>query len=90
MSKPKLKLVKAYKRGAKLAGKASGRRKRTFFISGRPTPSRPDTQTITLTPAEKAEAARFRAYTEERAARQATVRRIVAKLQETDDPPTAA
>lgn len=77
MTNPTLKLVKN-----KRKSKASGKQAHIPYpISHIPYPT---SQTSNLTPAEQAEAARFRALTKQRAARQAKVRRIVAKLNELD------
>ena len=74
MTKPTLNLVKTKKKFAiKRKSKANGK------------PSHPTSHASApsnLTPEEQAEAARFRALTKQRAARQAKVRRIVAKLNE--------
>ena len=70
MTKPTLKLVKTKKKS-----KAKGKQSHI---------PHPTSQPSHLTPAEQAEAARFRALTKQRAARQAKVRRIVAKLNELD------
>lgn len=71
MTKPALKLVKNKKKSTTNQEPKANRKQSKI-------PS-------ILTPAEQAEAARFRALTKQRAARQAKVRRIVAKLIELDN-----
>ena len=79
MTTPTLKLVKTKTKSAtKQLSKANGKQSRVSH----PTSQTSNPQPSILTPAERAEAARFRALTKQRAARQAKVRRIVAKLNE--------
>ena len=82
MSKPALKLVKPKKKSAtKRTPKPNGKQSRFSDYRLPITNFLPSS----LTPAERAEAARFRALTKQRAARQAKVRRIMAKLNEIDN-----
>jgi len=77
MTNPTLKLVKSKKKSViKQKSKANGKESKIQNPKSK-IPS-------ILTPAEQAEATRFRALTKQRAARQAKVRRIVAKLNELD------
>ena len=89
MTKPALKLVKTKKKSAiKQKSKANGKQPHIpHSISHIPYPisQTSNLRPSILTPAERAEAARFRALTKQRAARQAKVRRIVAKLNELDN-----
>ncbi len=81
MTKADLKLLKSSKRGAKKAPRLSGEAKVTWHITRAPQLKRNAEDSLSdLTPAEHAEAARFRALTMERAARQAKVRRLIALL----------
>ena len=83
MTKADLKLLKSTKRGAKPAPKLSGAAKYTWHITRAPQLQRDlDDALPDLTPAEHAEAARFRALTMERAARQTKVRRLIAILRQ--------
>jgi hypothetical protein len=85
MAKADLKLLKSTKSGAKPFAKLSGEARYTLHITRSPklkhvlTNALPD-----LTPAEHAEADRFRALTLERAARQARVRRLILILGQRD------
>lgn len=77
MTNPALKLVKTKKKSA-IKQKSKAKEKQSHI-------PHPTSQTSNLTPAEQVEVARFRALTKQRAARQAKVRRIVAKLNELDN-----
>jgi hypothetical protein len=85
MAKADLKLLKLTKHGTKPLPKLSGEARYTLHITRSPklkpdlTNALPD-----LTPAEHAEADRFRALTLERAARQARVRRLILILRQRD------
>lgn len=57
-----------------------GQRRRRANLSSKPLPLSP-----CLTPAERVEGARFKGLTIERAARQARIRRLVARLQDLDN-----
>ncbi len=79
MTKPALKLVKTKKRP--VAKDRSGATEEQPPLPHLTFPTS-DLQSSLLTSAERIEADRFRALTKQRAARQAKVRRIVAKLNE--------
>jgi hypothetical protein len=81
MAETKLKLVKNQKRENKSIGKAT---------ATNPRPSLQIAALPTLTPAERAEAARFKALTSIKAARQAMLHRIMSELQELDETQSAA
>jgi len=82
-----LKLIKTKKQPVAQTNKKQVRLAKKLAIAKSQSPITSDDPLPTLTPAEQAEAARFRAFTKARADRQARVRRIVARLQKTDDTP---
>jgi hypothetical protein len=80
MTETKLKLVKNQKKQTLSNGNnADNHAPRITHHASRPTPLPP------LTPAERVEAARFRALTAAKAARQAMISRIMSELQELDE-----
>lgn len=83
MAETKLKLIKNQKKQAPSISKPA---KKKVLASRRS----PLAALATLTPAERAEAARFRALTADKAARQAMVHQIMAELQELDEIEPAA
>ena len=83
MAETKLKLVKNQKKQTTSIIKAADKK-------FRPSHSSHPTSSPTLTPAERAEAARFRALTAAKAARQAMLHQIMAELQELDEIESAA
>jgi len=87
MAETKLKLVKNQKKQIPSISKAAEKQAHTSRIT--PHASRL-TSLPTLTPAERAEAARFRALTAAKAARQAMLHQIMAELQALDETESAA
>ncbi len=87
MAETKLKLVKNQKKQTLPISKAADQKTYPFPIphSVSRIPSLP-----ILTPAERAEAARFRALTAAKAARQAMLHQIMAELQDLDETESAA
>jgi hypothetical protein len=101
MTETKLKLVKNQKKQTPSISKAAEKQAHTSHItpqraaspwdaSERSLPLGRLTSLPTLTPAERAEAARFRALTAAKAARQAMLHQIMAELQELDETESAA
>jgi hypothetical protein len=94
MPETKLKLVKNQKKQTTSISKAAD--KKTYPSQSRVRPmgiSHPTSHISsgpTLTPAERAEAARFKALTAAKAARQAMLHQIMAELQELDEIESAA
>ena len=86
MHEKKLRLVKTQKSGLKRGHRGSGKQVQPAqilqLVTSDPQPR--------LTPAEQAEAARFRALTSARAARQARIHRMMLELQELDEASPAA
>lgn len=86
MHEKKLKLVKTQKSGPKQSRRVIREQPSPVEILQFVTPTLP----LRLTPAEQAEAARFRALTSARAARQARIHRMMLELQELDEISPAA
>jgi hypothetical protein len=83
MAETTLKLVKNQKKQPPPISKAAEKKIVVSRLS-------PLAAILSLTPAERAEAARFRALTADKAARQAMVHQIMAELQELDEIESAA
>jgi len=91
MSEQKLKLVKAKKNGVKQSRKPIQSASQLPGSTSQAAHQAEQPAAVpVLSPEEQAEAAKFRAFTQKRAAHQARVRQLFNKLKEQDDAPKAA